>query len=76
MKGRLEKLTPQSYTLSSVAIEHYHFSEGDKPKVLTAISIQCSENDCGNCPGIFYLPEQTEEPIFCVHKCHLKPSEA
>jgi hypothetical protein len=58
-------------------MEYRHrFPEGDEPEVLTSISIECQQEDCGHCPGIFHLPEQGEEPIFCVHRCHLKPSEA
>jgi hypothetical protein len=58
-----------------MAVEHYRFPEGEEPQVVTSISVQCSQNDCDHCPGIFYMPEQTDDPIFCVHKCHLKPSD-
>jgi hypothetical protein len=56
--------------------ERFYFPEGDEPEVQTAVSPECERGDCAHCTGIFHLPEQTEEPIFCMHECHREPHEA
>jgi len=59
-----------------VPMDRYRFPEGEEPEVLTSISIECQYDQCERCPGIFHVAEHGGEPVFCVHECHLVPSEA
>jgi hypothetical protein len=58
---------------AGMTIERHGFPEGEAPEVLTSISEECQALRCDQCPGVFYLEEYGDHPIFCVHPCHESP---
>ena len=51
-------------------VQRIVFAEGDEPSVLTSMSVECQSGRCADCPGVLYIEEAGDEPVFCVHACH------
>jgi len=51
-------------------MKEIEFAIGQEPKVLIAVSEECSAGNCEKCPGIFKREDHPKGSILCVHSCH------